>query len=156
MRRYAYSGIARVMTDDYKISKGKRAIGIDMLKDGINAGNAKLRNDPQVQAVTGRALLTKAKIAESIISAWQEMLGNRSMLDPREMKWSDVLKASELMAKHAGMFAEDNKGNTYNTVIVNAKEEDEAALLERLARIRAERSVESAMSSPPIIDASAA
>ena len=83
------------------------------------------------------AFLKRDNLAKQVISVWAEMVNNRSELQYSDMKWSDVLKASELMAKYAGMFKE-GEGDTFNTIVVNAKETNEMDLLKRLKEIQQE------------------
>lgn len=88
---------------------------------------------------TVEPFLRRDQLAQEVLKVWQGMINDRGLLKAEDMKWSDVLKASELMAKYAGMFAEEQRGDTYNTVIVDARGQDEKALLERLQRLRAEQ-----------------
>lgn len=54
-----------------------------------------------------------------------------------EWKGNDVLRASDLLAHHIGMFEPEATGNTYNTIIVaDNKSSDEQTLLKKLEALR--------------------
>lgn len=121
-----------------KSVKSTRTHVIDAMK-GKQLDSSKqkgaITNDMAAMVPFNAVMRNRLAYMNKAIEFWQNLMN----ADANDLpKWSDKVKASELMARYFGMFADEKPGDTYNTVILegDARHLSEAELLHRLNAVR--------------------
>lgn len=101
-----------------------------------------MQSSVEAQKAMSFAVWRKQKQLHTIVDFWYGLM---SKADSEDVQWkaSDILKASELLAKHLGMIGGDN-ATTINVAHFDIKSASASDLMARLEELKASKELEQA------------